>query len=251
MKSLASIFAGLLLCCCGCDRGIKHGVEVVLAIGTNDVARVSATELEQTARTIAGRIDKLGYRSEVKVMESNRLSVKLPFAAVESVGRQRKLFSRTGLLEFRLVHPESERLVADGMVPVGYRLMPQTRLIPGGAKQVVPIVVGRQNLSGFSGTNIRRASVIRGNLNDPQVAFEFDDAGRAALAKVTSENVGRQLAIVMDGEVYSAPMIREPILEGRGTIGGGNMTKDEVYELAVLLQFPLGMPVRVVQENTF
>jgi preprotein translocase subunit SecD len=93
--------------------------------------------------------------------------------------------------------------------------------------------------------------MIRGPINDPQVAFQLDDAGRAAFAKVTGENIGRQLAIVFDGELYSAPKIQTPITEGNGVISGGSMTDQEVRELALLLESPLDVPMQVIEERTF
>jgi SecD/SecF fusion protein len=251
MKSLGLILAGLLFLSGGCNRGVKHGVEVVLAVGTNEVSQISSNDMRRVVTALARRMDKLGFPSEVKAMGENRVSVKLPFAAVESMGKQRTLLTRGGSFELRLVHEESTRLAQDGLAPGGYSLMYETRIVAGGRKQLVPYVVSRQRVAGVSSTNISKATIIRGTLNEPQLAFQLDDAGRAAFAKVTGENVGRQLAIVLDGELYSAPTIRAPITEGTGVISGGGMTGEDVRELVLLLQFPLEKPVRVVEERTF
>ena len=64
---------------------------------------------------------------------------------------------------------------------------------------------------------------MRGNMNDPQISFRFDGEGAAAFAKVTSENIGRQLAIILDGELNSAPVIKSAITEGSGVISGGSI----------------------------
>src|ERR1043166_96315 len=151
------------------------------------------------------RHDSLAQESFVLV------SVKLPFVAVESMGKRRTLLTRRGALELRLVHAENERLLREGIVPGDHSLMHLTQPGMGGRMESMSFIVSKKRVPGVSSANITRASMMRGPINDPQVAFQLDDAGRAAFAKVTEENIGRQLAIVFDGELYSAPKIQTPI----------------------------------------
>jgi protein-export membrane protein SecD len=251
MKSLALILLGLLFFSGGCDRSVKHGVEFVIAVGTNQLAPVSSKELQNVVTALAKRVDKIGYRSEVRAAGENRISVKLPFHVVENMGQRRTLFTKGGVFELRFVHAQSAQLLADGMVPAGYRVMNETRVMPSGQPQNFPFLVSKERVVGVSGANITRAAYMRGNMNDPRIAFEFDASGKEAFAQVTTANVGRQLAILLDGEVYSAPMIRTPITEGRGEISGGNITEAEAREMAVLMEVPLPVPTRMVEERTF
>jgi preprotein translocase subunit SecD len=250
MKSLSLILVGAFLFC-GCERGVKHGVEFVLAVGTNQSSQLGSNETARVAKALARRMDKLGYPSEVKVKGESLVSVKLPFAAVESMGKGRTLLTRSGALELRLVHQENERLLRDGTVPGDYRLMHVVQSAISGQRESVPLVVSKKPVPGVSSANITRASLIRGPINEPQVAFQLDAAGREAFAKVTEENIGRQLAIVFDGELFSAPKIQTPITEGNGVISGGSMSDAEVQELALLLESPLHVPLQIIEERTF
>ena len=86
-------------------------------------------------------------------------------------------------------------------------------------------------------------------MNEPKIAFKLDSEGASAFAKITQENVGKQMAILLDGELYSAPVIRTPILDGSGEISGGNMTEKEAFDLANVLQNPLEAPVQIIEER--
>src|SRR3546814_12326676 len=86
--------------------------------------------------------------------------------------------------------------------------------------------------------------------NQPVVSFRFDSLGGRRFAQTTKENVGKQLAIVLDQKVISAPRIREPILGGSGIISG-NFTVQGANDLALLLRAgALPAPLKVVEERT-
>jgi SecD/SecF fusion protein len=81
------------------------------------------------------------------------------------------------------------------------------------------------------------------------VTFTFDPAGAARFGDVTRDNVGRRLAIIVDGKVMSAPVIREPILGGRGQISGG-FTRESAQDLALLIRVgALPAPLTVLEER--
>jgi protein-export membrane protein SecD len=86
--------------------------------------------------------------------------------------------------------------------------------------------------------------------NQPVVAFRFDSAGARRFADATRANVGKPFAIVLDGKVISAPVIREPIVGGSGIISGG-FTVQETQDLALLLRAgALPAPLIVLEERT-
>jgi protein-export membrane protein SecD len=249
MKSLALIIIGLFLFC-GCERGIEHGMEFVLTPGTNQISQLDSNDMARVVRVLARRVDKLGYPSEVKSHGENLVSVRLPFEAVENMGKGRTLLTKSGFLQLRLVHVENARLLREGIVPGDYSLMHSTQRGAGGRTEPMPFLVSKQPVPGVSGTNITRASVASGSFNDPQVSFQLDEAGRAAFAKVTGENIGRQLAMVLNGELYSAPIIQTAITNGSAVISGSMADKD-FWQLAVLLESPLHVPLQVIEERTF
>ena len=86
--------------------------------------------------------------------------------------------------------------------------------------------------------------------NEPVVSFRFDAAGGKRFGDTTSQNVGKRLAIVLDGQVISAPQVREPILGGNGIISG-SFTVAEAQDLALLLRAgALPAPLTVLEERT-
>jgi preprotein translocase subunit SecD len=86
--------------------------------------------------------------------------------------------------------------------------------------------------------------------SEPIVTFRFNTNGARRFAQVTQENVGRPFAIVLDNEVISAPVIREPILGGSGQISG-NFTVEQANDLAILLRAgALPAPLTIIEERT-
>lgn len=102
----------------------------------------------------------------------------------------------------------------------------------------------------LSGENLVDAQASYSQNNAPVVSFRFDSVGARKFGRLTSKARGRQLAIVLDGKVISAPNINEPILGGSGIITG-SFTIEEVNELAVLLRAgALPAPLTIVEERT-
>ncbi|MER9252521.1 hypothetical protein NKI59_12020 [Mesorhizobium sp. M0598] len=102
-----------------------------------------------------------------------------------------------------------------------------------------------------SGDNIVDArATYNSAMNEPVVSFNFDSKGTTRFAQATSQNVGKQFAMILDSQVLSAPVIREPILGGSGQISG-NFTNESAKELALLLRSgPLPARLKIVEERT-
>ena len=86
--------------------------------------------------------------------------------------------------------------------------------------------------------------------NEPIVSFRFNTSGARKFAQVTQENVGKPFAIILDNQVISAPVIREPILGGSGQISG-SFTVESANDLAILLRAgALPAPLTIIEERT-
>ena len=111
-----------------------------------------------------------------------------------------------------------------------------------------PVVVKKE--SSLTGDNLTNARVEIGDrFSEPYVTVSFDSVGASAFDRITAANVGRQLAIVLDGVVYSAPVIQERISGGRAQITGG-FTMEEARDLAIALRAgALPAPVEVLEER--
>jgi SecD/SecF fusion protein len=153
-------------------------------------------------------------------------------------------------LEFRLVHPESDRLITQiregtDLVPAGYRIETQTETSEERPIEEQLLVKVRPDLLG---DRVRKAFPTY----DEQgwgVALQLDREGANLFGQLTQAHVGERFAIVLDGKVQSAPVIREPIHGGHASITG-HFTEEEVRNLASVLENPLQTPVTVEEERS-
>ena len=138
-----------------------------------------------------------------------------------------------------------------GQLPEGSELLYQRRVDKSTkAEHKTPIVVQKRSL--LTGAELTRAEVSA----DPnatgnwQVAIEFSPEGARRFGEITEQNVGKQLAIILDGNVYSAPRINERIPGGRAVITG-QFTVEEARDLAIVLRAgALPAPVQILEERT-
>jgi preprotein translocase subunit SecD len=134
--------------------------------------------------------------------------------------------------------------------PPGDEILYQRRVDKeSGQERKIPFVVQKKAL--LTGRDLATARVsIDQNTSEPYVSVEFNTAGAKAFAELTEASVGKRLAIVLDGNVHSAPVIRERIPSGRAQISGG-FTTQEATDLAIVLRAgALPAPVRVLEERT-
>ena len=233
---------------------LQGGSEFTVEMQTSKLSTNTTREvaLENAVEVLRRRVDRFGVAEPLiqSVPGADRIIIQMPGLSEGDREGIRRVLEQAAFLEFRMVHPKSSDLVKEGLVPPGYGLMKEQRTAPDGTQYVVPMLVEKKRVSGLSGKNIRSAGVIRGNLNEPQIAFRMDAEGAAMFGRITTENVGRQMAIILDGELYSAPVINTPIVDGSGVISGGAMTEKDAFELANVLQNPLEAPVSIIQERT-
>jgi len=205
----------------------------------NGLIRLTVTEaamterirqvVEQTIPIIEKRVNELGLvEPTVQRQGIDRVLVQVPgLGDPEALLR---ILGKTAKLEFRLVDvSNSPQDALQGRVPPDDDLLYETR---GGQK--VPILVQKQVM--VSGADLTDAQPgFDQRSGEPIVTFRFNTAGARRFAQVSQENVGRPFAIVLDGEVISAPVIREAILGGSGQISG-SFTVESANELAILLR---------------
>lgn len=218
-------------------------VRVELAEQAVEDRRLSV--LEQSIEIVRRRIDETGTREPtIQRQGGDRILVQLP--GVKDPERIKRLLGKTAKLTFHLVDvgtPLSEALA--GRVPPGSVLLPSAEGEAGGGTSHY-VVRKRVVVSGERLTNAQPTF----EQNRPVVSFKFDTVGGKKFGDVTSENVGRPLAIVLDAKVISAPVIREPILGGSGIITGRFSTQ-ETQDLALLLRAgALPAPLTILEERT-
>ena len=192
---------------------------------------INNSALKQSIEIVRRRIDDVGTKEPTILQRGEkRILVELP--GLKDPERIKTLLGKTAQLNFRLVSDNNEFGVDELISENGEKLNISKRII-------------------MSGDNLIDAQPsIQNQNNEPTVTFTLDRLGAQKFGRATTDNVGKRLAIVLDGEIISAPNINEPITSGNGMISG-NFTFQEATDLALLLRSgALPTPLIVVEERT-
>ncbi|MGO8909215.1 MAG: protein translocase subunit SecD, partial [Bradyrhizobium sp.] len=199
--------------------------------------------IEQSIQIVERRVNQLGtVEPVIQRQGTDRILVQVP--GLQDPTELKRILGKTAKMEFRMVDttvPPDQ--AAQGRVP------PDSEVLMSAQPPKIPYVVKRQVLvSGGELTDAQPGFDQRSG--EPIVSFRFNSAGSRKFAQATSENVGQPFAIVLDNEVISAPVIREPITGGSGQISG-SFTVQAANELAILLRAgALPAPLTVIEERT-
>ena len=203
--------------------------------------------MDSATEVVRKRIDELGTREPTIIRQGDqRIVVQVP--GLDDPQALKDLLGQTAKLEFKLVDvtaPASD--VAAGIAPPGSEIVPYADPADNGG--VAAIAVRR--LGGIKGDTLTDArQSFDQQTNDPVVSITFDQQGGGKFARLTTENVNRPFAIILDGKVLSAPNINEPILGGSAQISGG-FTVDQANQLAISLRSgALPVDLKVIEERT-
>ena len=197
--------------------------------------------VDQAIETIRNRIDSLGV-SEPTIArqggaEGNRIVIQLP--GVDDPERVKDIISTTAQLQFRIVegNPGPDEASVRASLPAD--LASRVDVLPSPLTNEFGQTVGTQFVAvrkevPVTGRDLKTARVSQGDLGQPVISFSFTTDGSRKFGELTTANVKRQLAIVLDGRIQSAPVIDEPIFDS-GIIRG-NFTPDEARDLALVLR---------------
>jgi SecD/SecF fusion protein len=241
----------------GCSKGPpKHGTKLTVAPTNSVPAAGQQQALARAAETLRKRFRDLAIRrAVVEHAADGWLVVTLPEMPRERFASCRRAIENVGLLEFRMVHPDSARLIAANIPEPGYEVLDLQSKTPAGLSIAI-YLVNKKPERGLTGKHISKASVSRSQLTGkPEIGIEFDAAGAALLAQVTTDYSPRngkyhQLGIVLNGRLMSAPRIHSAITGGSAVIDG-DFTVKEAFELVAALENPLDVPLRIVDEKSF
>jgi preprotein translocase subunit SecD len=210
------------------QESVQGGPQLVLQVEADgvDIGRAVADSISVVER----RLKDLGVRFTVQPHGNNRILLSVSQSA--DVMRAIDVATRPGKLQFRLV----ELNIWKNMTPEqAVRGEPPADVeeLPGRGNRQTYFVYKRVILTGRDLVDAQPGIDVR--TNEPVLNFKFNTNGTRQFAQVTQENVGKPFAIVLDNEVLSAPIIREPILGGMGQISG-NFTVQDASDMAILLR---------------
>ena len=200
----------------------------------------------QSIEIIRRRVDEVGTNEPIIQRQGDdRILVQLP--GLDDPERIKRLLGKTARMNFRMVNETASIDEAlSGRVPPGSDLLYE--LDPRTGEKTLPYIIYKR--IGVSGDELVDANPSMDQFNQPVVSLRFDSTGSRKFGDLTSKNVGKRFAIVLDGEVISAPVIREAITGGSGQISG-NFTFETASDLAVLLRAgALPAPLTILEERS-
>ena len=226
---------------------LDSGSRVVLAPTQAGLDLAVDQAMETATEVVRKRIDSLGTREPTIIRQGNdRIVVQVP--GLKDPAALKDLLGKTAKLEFKLVDGTAlPSEVAQGIIPPGSQIVPCENERACNGVQTIAV----KRLGGIKGDRLTNAQP--GNSqqdNQPIVDITFDQQGGARFAKLTTENVGKPFAIILDDTVISAPNINEPILGGRAQISG-SFTTESANQLAISLRSgALPVDLKVVEERS-
>jgi preprotein translocase subunit SecD len=233
------------------DKSTDNGIlTVVMNLPDNEMAFIKKSATEQALEKIRNRIDQFGVSEpDIRNQGENRILIQLP--GVKDTQRAKELIGKTALLEFKLLDETHDVNAAlKGDVPPGSQILYETRENRDTQRVIkTPYLVRKRAL--LTGDYLTEARVnIDNQYNEPHVSIKFDKKGGRLFERITGENVNKRLAIVLDDQVYSAPVIQEKISGGEARITG-RFTPEEAHDLAIILRAgALPAPVNIIEERT-
>src|SRR6266404_2541370 len=199
--------------------------------------------VEQSIQIVERRVNELGtVEPLIQRQGVDRILVQVP--GLQDPTRLKELLGKTAKLDFRMV----DLTVPADQAQQG-RVPPDSEVLMSSTSPKTPYVIKKQVL--VSGADLTDAQPgFDQRSGEPIVSFRFNTSGSRKFAQATSENVGQPFAIVLDNEVISAPVIREPITGGSGQISG-SFTVQQANDLAILLRAgALPAPLTIIEERT-
>ena len=227
------------------------GTDFYMTLNREETRALRDYIVDQSLETIRNRIDQFGVSEPIIQRQGiNNILVQLP--GIQDPQRAKDIIGKTALLEFKLVddNVNPEEAVKNGPPPGRQVLFGQVGKGAAGASPAkVPYVLEARTL--MTGEYIQDAKVRPGQqLQGPYVELILNDQGARLFEQITAANVKRRMAIVLDNNVYSAPVIQERIGGGRASITGSFDIK-EARDLSIVLRAgALPAPVEIVEERT-
>ncbi|MEX2452124.1 MAG: protein translocase subunit SecD [Rhodospirillales bacterium] len=222
--------------------------QIFLSLTERTIRDWSVNAVEQSIEIVRRRIDETGVREPtIQRQGTDRILVQLP--GVDDPERIKRLLGKTAKMSFHLTDQRVSAAEAQaGRVPPGAFLAPSAEEADPSGQPRMYLLRKRTMVSGENLVDSQPSFDSR--TNEPVVTFRFDSVGARRFGDVTGKNVGQLFAIVLDGKVISAPVIREPILGGSGQISG-SFTVQGAKDLALLLRAgALPAPLTILEERT-
>src|SRR6267378_904984 len=231
---------------------IQGGTSFLILLKGGD-KEVTKGMLEQAVEVIRKRVDYFGGGEPIiSPVGSDRILVQIPGLDTAKIQEAREQLSRVAKLEFRLVYPDNgEKLKAidagQDVIPPDYRIEVYKPHAEENEKPREERLLVKKKAD-LGGNRVSESHAYYGN-EGWTVQLKFDSEGAKQFAKITEQYKGHRFAIVLDGVIQSAPVIRDAIYGGDAVITG-RFTEQEARGLASVLENPLQTPVSIEEERS-
>ncbi|MDR2806694.1 MAG: protein translocase subunit SecD [Puniceicoccales bacterium] len=222
---------------------LKGGVSFTLKLADQSTEEknldLRRNQLEKAAQIMRHRLDAMGIAEPmIRTRGNDEVEIQLPGVSTQENPEIVDMLKRPAKLEFRLVHENTPRSKDPRLAPIGYELLfSEFENHRTGEIETVPYYV--KKIPEMTGKMVKNAHVTLNQYGGFEIGLEMKSPkGVACFAKVTEDNIGRSLAIVLDGKLYSAPHINCAIPNGIASISG-HFSQREAIELANVLNNPL------------
>lgn len=227
------------------DLAVEDETRFVFTPTESGLDEAISQAMDSATDVVRSRIDSLGTREPTIIRQGDtRIVVQVP--GLSDPDQLKALIGKTAKLEFKMVLGDA---FEDGIPRPGTEIVPWAS--EQDAQEFGTYGLVLQRLGGIQGDSLTSAGTgVEQETNEPVVTFRFDQQASARFAKLTTENVGQQFAIVLDGAIISAPRIISPIVGGSGQIEG-RFTPESANELAISLSSgALPVDLGVIEERT-
>jgi preprotein translocase subunit SecD len=230
----------------------EHGTEFLIEADFSQTPG-DTNALASLKQALNGRFSSMGKSAFIELLPPSQLRIDLPTTDNDEVDSISNAIVRRGFLELRMVHDNSDEIIKSNQpAPPGYEVLQSVEVTPGDPAGE-RLIVKKQAEDGLAGNLIQSALVASANYG-PKIDFTLNKDAAARFAKVTTEyslaTIRHRLAIVVDGNVYSAPAIATPITGGECAIAG-HFTDEQAHRLVQLLNHPLPVPVKIIEMKSF
>ena len=231
---------------------IQGGTSFLIRLIKSD-KDITKAMLDQAVEVIRKRVDYFGGGEPVITpVGQDRILVQIPGLDTEKIQEARDQLSRVAKLEFRLVYPDNGKLLEDidkgqQIIPPEYRVETYKHPAEGDEKPREERLLVKKKAD-LGGNHVRQSAAYYGN-EGWTVQLGFDSEGATTFGKITEAHVNHRFAIVLDGAIQSAPVIRTPIYNGDAIITG-KFGEQEARGLASVLENPLQTPVSIEEERS-
>nr|MDQ3622519.1 protein translocase subunit SecD [Verrucomicrobiota bacterium] len=219
----------------------------LVADESGEKREITPTMVDQAVEVIRKRVDKMGTREPVITPTgSDRILVQIPGLDTERLKEAQEQLHKVAKLEFRMVHPNSDAILAGEQPPdPNYKVEIHTGDRKGKPFEEQLLVKRKADIPG----DLVSGAFATFDVEGWGVNLRFNSKGADLFGKLTAENVGNRFAIVLDGEIQSAPVINEPIYGGTASISG-DFSETEARTLASVLENPLATPVVIDEQRS-